>query len=73
MLDFNHRPAFADRLNALVDESLVADNATRRPSLRTFLFKLNSHVCARRPCALPPPLQIGERIDPARARPLPFC
>ena len=31
MLDFNHRPAFADRLNALVDESLVADNATRSP------------------------------------------
>ena len=31
MLDFNHRPTFADRLNALVDESLVADNADRSP------------------------------------------
>jgi len=31
MLDFNQRPSFADRLNALVDEHLVADNASRSP------------------------------------------
>ena len=31
MLDFNHRPTIADRLNALVDERLVADNANRSP------------------------------------------
>lgn len=31
MLDFNHRPAFGERLNALVDSHLVADNAARSP------------------------------------------
>jgi hypothetical protein len=25
------------------------------------------------PNAVPPPDQIGERLDPARARPVPFC
>ncbi len=35
MLDFNHRPAFGERLNALIDSHLVADNAAR--SLRDYL------------------------------------
>ena len=31
MLDFNHRPAFGERLNALIDSRLGTDNALRSP------------------------------------------
>lgn len=31
MLDFNHRPSVAERINALVDHHLVTDNAVRSP------------------------------------------
>jgi len=31
MLDFNHSASFAERINTLIDEALVAENATRPP------------------------------------------
>jgi hypothetical protein len=30
-LDFNHRPSFADQVNAAVDQALTADQMTRAP------------------------------------------
>ena len=31
MLDYNHRPSFAEHVNAAVDRALIADQATRPP------------------------------------------
>ena len=46
MLDYNHRPSFADRVNAAVDEALTADQATRPP--RDYLGGSRlGHACER--------------------------
>jgi hypothetical protein len=31
MLDFNHRPSFADKLNELIDLSLTTKNSKQKP------------------------------------------
>ena len=31
MLDYNHRPSFADRVNETIDAAITAENATRAP------------------------------------------
>lgn len=46
MLDFNHRPSFADRVNAVVDQALTAGQATRLP--RDYLGGSRlGHACER--------------------------
>ncbi len=46
MLDFNHRPSFADRVNVAVDQALTADQATRPP--RDYLGGSRlGHACER--------------------------
>jgi len=46
MLDYNHRPSFADRVNAAVDQALTADQATRTP--RDYLGGSRlGHACER--------------------------
>jgi hypothetical protein len=45
-LDYNHRPSFADRVNAAVDRALTADHATRPP--RDYLGGSRlGHACER--------------------------
>ena len=45
-LDYNHRPSFADRVNAAVDRALTADQATRPP--RDYLGGSRlGHACER--------------------------
>ena len=45
-LDFNHRPSFADRVNATVDQAMTADQATRTP--RDYLGGSRlGHACER--------------------------
>ena len=46
MLDYNHRPSFADKVNAAVDAALTADNAARAP--RDYLGGSRlGHACER--------------------------
>lgn len=46
MLDFNHRPGFADRVNAAVDQALTADQAIQPP--RDYLGGSRlGHACER--------------------------
>ena len=46
MLDYNHQPKFADRMNAVVDERLASENAARPP--RTYLGGSRlGHACER--------------------------
>jgi hypothetical protein len=46
MLDYNHKIKFADRVNAVVDDGLVSDNATRPP--RDYLGGSRlGHACER--------------------------
>jgi len=42
-------------------------------NLRSFLFSFKLVVLGFGPKITPPPLQSGERLDPARALPVPFC
>ena len=45
-LDFNHRPGFAEKVNAAVDAALTAENATRAP--RDYLGGSRlGHACER--------------------------
>lgn len=45
-LDFNHRPSFADRVNAIIDQALTADQAMRPP--RDYLGGSRlGHACDR--------------------------
>ena len=45
-LDYNHRPTFAERVNAAVDRALTADQATRPP--RDYLGGSRlGHACER--------------------------
>ena len=46
MLDFNHRPSFADRVNAAVDQALTADQTTR-PSRDYLGGSRLGHACER--------------------------
>lgn len=46
MLDFNHRPSFADRVNVAVDQALTADQAMR-PSRDYLGGSRLGHVCER--------------------------
>lgn len=46
MLDFNHRPSFADRVNAVVDQALTAGQATR-PSRDYLGGSRLGHACER--------------------------
>jgi hypothetical protein len=46
MLDYNHRPSFADKVNAAVDAALTTDNAARTP--RDYLGGSRlGHACER--------------------------
>lgn len=49
-----------------------AARAQRSPRRRTFFCSLKANERTTGPWALPPPFQMGERIDPWRARPVPF-
>ena len=45
-LDFNHRPSFAERINAAIDAALIAENETRAP--REYLGGSRlGHACER--------------------------
>jgi len=50
-----------------------ADSATHKAWRRTFLFKSNAWLRGTGGNTDPPPLKWGARIDPWRARPVPFC
>lgn len=46
MLDYNHRPSFADRVNAAIDQALIAEQARRAP--RDYLGGSRvGHACER--------------------------
>ena len=46
MLDFNHRPSFAEKVNAAVDAALTTENAIRAP--REYLGGSRlGHACER--------------------------
>ena len=46
MLDYNHKPKFADRVNAVVDERLASENAARQPRAYLGGSRLG-HACER--------------------------
>ena len=48
-------------------------NKVCKADLRSFLFNFNLVVLGFGPKITPPPLHSGERLDPARALPVPFC
>jgi len=48
-------------------------NKVCKANFRSFLFSLRTVVFGLGPKITPPPFQSGERFDPARARPVPFC
>src|SRR3954465_9054758 len=50
-----------------------SESADRRASFTIFLGVFWSYLRGFGPWATPPPTQIGERLEPARARPVPFC
>ncbi|MGL4415035.1 MAG: hypothetical protein ACRCT9_12465, partial [Roseinatronobacter monicus] len=46
MLDYNHKPDFAERVNTTIDAAITAENATRAP--RDYLGGSRlGHACAR--------------------------
>ena len=55
------------------ERAALAESAVASASLRTFLLHLVSKLLGTGGCALPPPTHSGERIEPARALPVPFC
>ena len=48
-------------------------NALLRASARTCLVSFCSCPWVSGPKTVPPPTKTGERVEPARARPVPFC
>jgi len=48
-------------------------NKVCKANLRSFLFNFNETVFGFGPKITPPPFHNGERLEPARARPVPFC
>jgi len=48
-------------------------NKVCNAKLRSFLFNFKLVVLGFGPKITPPPLHNGERLEPARARPVPFC
>ena len=52
--------------------SACSDSALRSAARRSLRFTLNVYERGFGPNAIPPPVQIGERFEPARARPVPF-
>src|SRR5438309_3342195 len=52
--------------------SACSESALRSAARRSLRFTLNAYERGCGPNAMPPPVQIGERFEPARARPVPF-
>ena len=48
-------------------------NRVCNANFRSFLFNFNVTFLGFGPKITPPPFQRGERFEPARARPVPFC
>ena len=53
--------------------SLRLKSSVLSANLNSFLFSLCFTVRGLGPKITPPPDQRGDRLDPARARPVPFC
>src|SRR6478672_12844506 len=67
-------PSLRSRLSSTTSWPFLAfaDSAILKPSVRTFLLRLDVNTRARGPWALPPPMKIGARRSPWRAVPPPF-
>ena len=53
--------------------SLLLNNSVRKASWNSFLFSLCVTTFGFGPKITPPPFHKGERLEHARARPVPFC
>src|SRR5450759_544398 len=53
--------------------AVLAESTERIASFTTLFGTLNAYDRGCGPNTVPPPVQIGEREEPARARPVPFC
>jgi len=57
----------------IVIELRLLKSKVCKANLRSFLFNFRFVVFGFGPKITPPPLHKGERFEPARARPVPFC
>src|SRR3954466_2398624 len=55
-----------------VERSACTDNAARSAARRALRLTLTVYLRGLGPKTVPPPVQIGDRVEPARARPVPF-